>query len=459
MSNKRSKVFRDAVHGLISIDKDRDLLLALIDTREFQRLRRIRQLGVSNLTYPNAEHTRFAHSLGVLHIAIRLIETLRRRHGGDDSVRTWLDGKERLVKIAALLHDLGHGPFSHMMERAFDAGKEHEKRSKDMFTDPSSGIRKVLQEHSITESQILEARNLLDFHEIPFLHDIISSSLDADRMDYLLRDSHFTGVAYGNYDLEWILNSFCLGLDPSPALEGDRTRLRLCLDEKRGQFAAEQLIIARVHLTMQVYTHRTTRMWEAHLLLLFAEATRLASSYELPPETPAYVSDYFKKKGAVSHEEFLKIDEPALLTCITIWSDSTGASERLRLLAAAFLERKRILRHIDLPGETRMNWRLTQIEERLESRGCEQRVSWLIDRYNFTPYEMPPSKLLTLDPGAYWEAVSENAIFLASGELDEKAFPIHRNSKLFKSLGIGKMPVCRLFYLPEIEESVKFSTQ
>src|SRR5690606_10585367 len=127
-----------------------------------------------------AEHTRFAHSLGVLHIAIRIMEILRRRHGDSDTVRSWLDGNERVVKIAALLHDLGHGPFSHMMERAFEAGKEHEARTKAMFTDPDSGIRKVLREHSVTDSQIREAQNLIEFHEIPFLHDIVSSSLDAD---------------------------------------------------------------------------------------------------------------------------------------------------------------------------------------------------------------------------------------------------------------------------------------
>src|SRR5690606_9045411 len=125
------------------------------DTREFQRLRRVRQLGVSNFTYPNAEHTRFAHSLGVLHIAIRIMEILRRRHGENETIRSWLDGYERLVKIAALLHDLGHGPFSHMMERAFEAGESHEARTKAMYSDPESGIGKVLREHLITDSQII----------------------------------------------------------------------------------------------------------------------------------------------------------------------------------------------------------------------------------------------------------------------------------------------------------------
>lgn len=459
MSNKRSKVFRDAVHGLISLDKDRDLLLALIDTREFQRLRRVRQLGVSNLTYPNAEHTRFAHSLGVLHVAIRIIETIRRRHSGDDSVRSSLDGKERLVKIAALLHDLGHGPFSHMMERAFDTGKAHETRSKSMFTDPDSGILKVLRAHSIPESQILEARNLLDFHEIPFLHDIISSSLDADRMDYLLRDSHFTGVAYGNYDLDWILNSFCLGLDPNPAQDGDKTKLRLCLDDKRGQFAAEQLIIARAHMTMQVYTHPTTRMWEAHLLLLFAEATRLAETGALPKETPTFVNRYFKEKGEVSHKGFLMVDEPALITAISIWSEAKDSTGKLKELSGAFLERKKIVRCLDLQGESGSLGRLTRLRERLKTRAGDEGISWLIDRYDFSAYKMPGTDELETDPEAYWEAVSKDSILLSTGELDKKASPIQQDSSIIRSLGHSKMPVCRLFYLPKIDDAVKSSTQ
>ena len=281
MTNERSKVFRDAVHGLISLDSDRDLLLGLIDTPEFQRLRRVRQLGVSNLTYPGAEHTRFAHSLGVLHIAIRILETLRRRHGNDDSIKSWLNGKGKIVKAAALLHDLGHGPFSHMIERAFGAHGRHEEISKRMIDDPESGVFKVLIQH-MGRSEVQDVKNLLDFHECPFLHDIVSGSLDADRMDYLLRDSHFTGVAYGSYDIEWVLNSFCLGLEPNPDTPANPPKFRLCLDKKRGLHAAEQMIIARLHMTMQVYAHKTTRMWEAHLLILFAEATRLAATNALP---------------------------------------------------------------------------------------------------------------------------------------------------------------------------------
>lgn len=118
MSN-RPRVFRDPIHGLIRIDPGDEFLLDLINTPEFQRLRRVRQLGVSNMTYPGAEHTRFNHSLGVMHLAQRILEMLERRYGRESGEGRLIGEHSRSVKAAALLHDTGHGAFSHLMERAF----------------------------------------------------------------------------------------------------------------------------------------------------------------------------------------------------------------------------------------------------------------------------------------------------------------------------------------------------
>lgn len=446
MSNHRSKVFRDAIHGLISIDDDRELLLDLINTPEFQRLRRIRQLGVSSLTYPNAEHTRFAHSLGVLHVATRILQTLRLRHGKDDDIRNRLEGKGRMVKVAALLHDLGHAPFSHLMERVFESGKAHEERSKSMFTDGNSEIPGVLKHHGFTETEIQETKDLLDFHDVPFLHDIISSSLDADRMDYLLRDSHFTGVKYGSFDLEWVLNSFCLGREPGP--EGGR-RLRLCLDKKRGQHAAEQLIMARTHMTMQVYGHGITRLWEAHLLLLFAEAAKLAQMDSLPPETPPHVTEYFKSKGAVGHARFLIFDEPSLITSMALWAASDASSPLLKRLSSTFLNRKKVLRVREIEPPLQSPAKMAKLRQELTEKIGPERNGWLWDRYDFTPYKAPDESLQTADPQSYWEGITKNAILLSDGDIGKPAIPIQKNSLLFQSIGSEKMPLTRLFYLPE----------
>src|SRR5438105_2703554 len=122
----RGKVFRDPLHGLIRLDVGEDLILDLINSAEFQRLRRVRQLGVSSMTYPGAEHTRFAHSLGVFHFAKQIIAVLQRRYRNDSTVRGLLDDNALVVEAAALLHDIGHGPFSHLIERAFPTVADHE---------------------------------------------------------------------------------------------------------------------------------------------------------------------------------------------------------------------------------------------------------------------------------------------------------------------------------------------
>ncbi|HWL54802.1 MAG TPA: HD domain-containing protein [Chthoniobacteraceae bacterium] len=451
MSNHRSKVFRDAIHGLISIDDDRDLLLDLINTPEFQRLRRVRQLGVSSLTYPNAEHTRFAHSLGVLHVAARILNTLRRRYSGDSTIVSRLDGKRRQVKVAALLHDLGHGPFSHAMERVFDSGKAHEERSQRMFTDELSEIPKVLKNRGFTVTEIAETRDLLEYHEVPFLHDIISSSLDADRMDYLLRDSHFTGVKYGSFDLEWVLNSFCLGQEPAPDVG---PRPRLCLDRQRGQHAAEQLIMARTYMTMQVYGHGITRLWEAHLLLLFAEATKLASKGDLPKETPRHVADYFQLKGKVDHAQFLLFDEPSLLTAMTLWSVSDSSTKTLKLLSSKFLNRQKMLRFREIEPPYRSPAKISKLRQELTEIIGPEREGWLLDCYDFTAYKAPDEALQNTEPESYWEGIAKNAILLSGGDLNTPAVPIQKSSLLFKSIGSERMPLTRLFYLPEHEAKV-----
>ena len=192
--------YRDAVHNIIRVDTstpEGSLIARLIDTPEFQRLRRIRQLGLAYFAYQTAEHSRFTHSLGAYFLATRLLDRLASRYKISDEDRI-------AVRVAALIHDLGHGPFSHVMETIL--GFHHENFTVACVETEGSGINDVLR--SFSSDMVSDVASIFkgDFRRRA-LAQLVSSQLDVDRMDYLLRDSLMTGVKYGIYDLEWVLKS------------------------------------------------------------------------------------------------------------------------------------------------------------------------------------------------------------------------------------------------------------
>src|SRR5262245_59157379 len=197
------KIIRDPVHDCIAFRLERPvdaLLFALLNTAEVQRLRRIRQLGMASLAYPGADHSRYSHSLGVMETARKIIDQLRRSFYISEETET-------ICLAAALLHDLGHGPFSHVFERV--TGIHHEDHTRRVILDPDSDVNRTLVEHDPALPQKID-----DFlHCRPsrtFICDILSSQLDADRLDYLLRDNLMTGSRYGGYDLRWLLVSMTI---------------------------------------------------------------------------------------------------------------------------------------------------------------------------------------------------------------------------------------------------------
>jgi len=231
MSEDAYKIIKDPVHGYISLTKS---ALSLVDTPEIQRLRGIRQLGFSYLVYPGANHTRFEHSLGSYHLADMLCNTLS------------IEGVERKnIHAAALLHDIGHGPFSHTSEEVVTSfgGPTHEEYAKKKMKD---GIL----------APTIEEEEGLDFERLAELIDgegsygkIIASELDIDRMDYLMRDAHYTGVAYGLIDYEKLINE--MDMD-----EGE------LIVEIGGLQAAESLLVSRFHMQPTVYFHHASRIAE-----------------------------------------------------------------------------------------------------------------------------------------------------------------------------------------------------
>src|SRR5947207_2524788 len=252
------RIYRDPVHNIIPLRDDNaegQLMIRLIDTPEFQRLRRIKQLGLGLYTYQGAEHSRFTHSLGALHLMTRILDQLSDRIAPADRAA---------ARAAALLHDIGHGPFSHAMEKVL--GVHHEQMTMAAVTSAETNLNAVLKSFSSDLPQ--RVASVIDGKFKPAaLAQLVSSQLDVDRMDYLLRDSLMTGAKYGMYDLEWIINA--IQIDE----EADRIYIAA-----RGVYAVEEYLQARYYMFRQVYFHRTLRSAEAVLRSAVRRALALVAS-------------------------------------------------------------------------------------------------------------------------------------------------------------------------------------
>jgi HD superfamily phosphohydrolase len=234
----REKIIRDPVHDVIAFQLDRPidpLLFRLLNAAEFQRLRRIQQLGMASLAYPGATHSRYSHSLGVMETARKMLARLRLTQSIDEQAET-------VLLAAALLHDLGHGPFSHVFERV--TGIDHERLTQRIIADPDSSVHQILAAHDPALPEMV-LRFVRCEPKRTYLNDVLSSQLDADRFDYLLRDNLMTGSRYGDYDLTWLLH----------ALTVDAAGDRLAVTWK-GVSAAEAYLQSRYHMYRNVYFHK-----------------------------------------------------------------------------------------------------------------------------------------------------------------------------------------------------------
>jgi HD superfamily phosphohydrolase len=257
--------FRDVIHDFIEFPNNSlgQTALRIVQTATYQRLRRLSQLGMAKLIYPGAEHSRFSHSLGAFHLAHKVICILRDKDKLSDVTRAEQDA----VCLAAQMHDIGHCMFSHASETMWDF--KHEIQTYKLIErDPE--INKVLDEYPSTTNfkelviNILKGENLANNKY--FLHDIVSSQMDVDRMDYILRDAHMTGVQYGGYDLKWILEHLTIA-----EFNG---RYRLVI-EKKAIDAVEQYLAARFYMYRNVYEHKTARIFEVMLQALIKEIKKI----------------------------------------------------------------------------------------------------------------------------------------------------------------------------------------
>lgn len=318
---------RDAVHDIIRVEIGRPegrLIAALVDTAEFQRLRRVRQLGLAYFAYPTAEHSRFTHSLGAFHLATGVLERLGRKY-------EIADEDALAVRVAALLHDVGHGPFSHVIESVL--GFHHEDFTIKAVASDSTEINRVLRRHS--ESLPNDVTEIIrgNFRRMA-LGQLVSSQLDVDRMDYLLRDSMMTGVKYGIYDLEWVLKSVEINE------EADQLYV-----SAPGIYAVEDYLQARYYMFRQVYFHRTLRAAEAVLHSTLKRALALIKRGEKVWCAPGTAMDSVIAGTPLSLNEHLSLDDSDFIFHIKRWRDADDPV--LKDLASRFIDR-RLFKAIDL---------------------------------------------------------------------------------------------------------------
>ena len=355
MRSNASRTYHDPLHGAIVLnrgDETEALLIQLIDTPAFQRLRRIRQLGPASLTFHGAESSRFTHSLGVMTIARRAFDRIARDY-------PQLQPHRPVVLVAALLHDVGHGPFSHTSEEIFGNHHEHWTRR---IVRQSKPIQQLLAafDPSLTDRLIQVYRKQ---YPIPLVWQLVSSQLDCDRLDYLMRDSHFTGAAYGRLDLDRILT----------ALRYDPVSQQLTVARK-GLAAIEHYLMVRHFMYAQVYNHPKNLAATWVLEQAFARARHCLARNQLEADTTvqAWLT---QSADALPLDCYLRNDDNTLLYHLQCWQQS--ADPILADLCRRFCDRD-LLKTLDVTSLTEPQQQ--QLLQQVRSQLLQQR--WYPEHYS-----------------------------------------------------------------------------
>lgn len=296
-TNKR-KIINDPIYGFVTIPGE--LIYDLINHPVFQRLRRIKQLGLTNLVYPGALHTRFHHAIGAMHLMQEAVITLRQK---DVPITP---EEEQAVLIAILLHDIGHGPFSHALEHSIVKGVSHESISSLLMDQLNKEFGGKLG---------LAIRIFNDAYHKHFLHQLVSSQLDMDRLDYLKRDSFFTGVSEGVISSDRIIKML-------------NVKNNELVVEYKAIYSIEKFLIARRLMYWQVYLHKTVLSAENLLVNILRRAKELTANGHDLFATPAlklflgqdFTKEDFRRKPALL-DEFSKLDDNDVIASVKVWSE------------------------------------------------------------------------------------------------------------------------------------------
>ncbi|PLS18383.1 hypothetical protein CVD28_06850 [Bacillus sp. M6-12] len=354
---KEEKVFKDPVHRYIHV-RDR-VIWDLIGTKEFQRLRRIKQLGTTYLTFHGAEHSRLNHSLGVYEIVRRIIDDVFKGRP------EWDEGERLLCLCAALLHDLGHGPFSHSFEKVFDLDHEHFTRE---IVVGNTEVNAVLRQVGVDFPKKV-ADVIAKTYKNKLVVSLISSQIDADRMDYLQRDAYFTGVSYGHFDMERILRVM-------------RPREDQAVIKQSGMHAVEDYIMSRYQMYWQVYFHPVTRSAEVILTKILHRAKHLHETGYTFKQEPVHF--YSMLTGNMSLSDYLKLDEAVMFYYFQIWEEEEDAI--LRDLCRRFVNRN-LFKYAEFhPSNDQMN-KLMELNKLFKKAGINPDYYLVVDSSSDLPYD------------------------------------------------------------------------
>jgi HD superfamily phosphohydrolase len=374
-------VFRDPVHGLIEFVGDNRDIAEILDTRAFQRLRRVRQMGFAWQVYAGAEHSRFGHALGTYHVASMVVGKLN------------LQPAIALhVKVAALLHDIGHGPFSHTWEQVFPEFCHERCGMRIVSEDPE--LRDVLE----TLEPGLPA-TLCSFwdksYRPSFARKLVSSQLDVDRLDYLLRDGHYSGAGYATYDLEWILHALRV-----EEVRGGNDPYDLVVDYRRGMYAVEQYLFARTYMYAQVYHHKAVRAAERLFVNLLTRFCELAREGCEPKGLP--FGGKLARGEALRVDELLCLEDMSLQVAIDGWAglgiygaEAACEDPVLRDLSDRFV-RRHLFKTIDLGDDSAAMDAMQHEAERVAAKhfGEAGRYYFYLDKASQVAYKARPDEEL-----------------------------------------------------------------
>ena len=381
------KVFRDPIHGLVTFRLPEErVLLDLLDAPEFQRLRRISQLGLSSQTYPTSTHTRLSHLLGVSHLAGRIFDQVCPAKPGQTVKVIDKNGEHTaqiqdlrlVIRIAALLHDVGHGPFSHAFEHVFEF--DHEEMTRKLLQTTSlrailaNASNRTVRDHGLQWATELIAKTLRPH----WATEIISSQLDADRLDYLLRDGYMCGVSYARFDLDWLIQH----------MRVDQVRVGhdlldvIVLNGPKTMSSLEDFFMSRYHMYEHVYYHKTTRGFEGLLQKIFERVRELMAAAE-PPTFLDDVLERFIQDPSVP-ELFVELDEPLVTAQIHAWRRH-ATDPTLRVLCTHYGHRHpfKMVTESPTPEET------LRLQEEFQRSGLDMRHHFFVDRTENVAYKDP----------------------------------------------------------------------